>query len=78
MTMTILIENADTLEFLTRDGRWTKHAGEAATYRTSTLAKEFGTAAPIGRFNVVGAFKNSPQLTNLDEGCGISVKEGAV
>jgi hypothetical protein len=68
--MTILIENADTQEYLTKDGRWTKKSQEAATYRTSTLAREFAAAAPIGRFNVIGSFKSTGQLVSLDEGVG--------
>jgi hypothetical protein len=68
--MRILIENAETLQYLTADGAWTKEPNAAATYRTSTVAKEHGKTAPIGRFNVIGAFKNSPQITNLDDGCG--------
>ena len=67
--MTIFIENAETLEFLTKDGRWTKNFDKAAIYRTSTSARQFGAAASIGRFNVIGGFRNSPQLVNLDEGC---------
>lgn len=68
--MTIFVENAETLEYLGKDGRWTKKVDQAATYGTSTLAKEYGISAPIGRFNIIGAFRNSPQVVNLDEGCG--------
>jgi len=69
--MTIFIENADTQEFLSREGAWTKHFEKAATYRSSTLAKAFAQTAQIGRFNVIGGFHNSPQLVNLDEGQGV-------
>jgi hypothetical protein len=72
--MTIYIENADTQELLTKDGRWTRSRDKAANYRTSNLAKQTGAAASIGRFNVIGAFRNSPQITNLDEGCGVAAK----
>jgi hypothetical protein len=68
--MKIFIENASTLEFLTREGRWSKNKKEAAVYTSSAQAKTFGKSSPIGRFNVVGFFANSPQLTNLDDGCG--------
>src|ERR1044071_10505053 len=37
--MTILIENAETHEYLTRDGRWTRKLEPDATFRTSPLAK---------------------------------------
>ena len=72
--MTILIENAETREFFGKDGRWSKKVNEAATYRTSTLAREHGVTIPIARFNIVGVFKNSPQMVNLDEGHGAGSK----
>ena len=68
--MTILVENADTLEYLTTDGRWTKKMDQAATYRSSTLAKASANSAAIGRFNIIGANQKSSQIVNLDEGCG--------
>jgi len=68
--MTILVENAETFEYLTADGRWTKKIDQAATYRSSTLAKASATGAAIGRFNIIGAVRKSSQIVNLDEGCG--------
>lgn len=68
--MNILIENAETCELLTAKGTWTRNQKDAATYRTTTLAMKHGETAPIGRFNVIGTFSKSPQITNLDEGCG--------
>jgi hypothetical protein len=68
--MTILIENAETQEYLTRDGRWTRKMDQAATFRTSTLAKESAVTFPIGGFNIIGGFPTSAQLVNLDEGVG--------
>lgn len=70
--MRIQIENAETLELLTKEGKWTRQREDAATYRTTTVAKEFGTGAAIGRFNVIGTFAKSGQIANLDEGCGTS------
>jgi hypothetical protein len=66
--MKICIEDASTLQFLTPNGRWTKHTKEAITFPNSQLAKQAGAKLPITRFNVVGFFKDSPQLTNLDDG----------
>lgn len=68
--MKILIEDAATLEYYTRDGRWSRNKKDAVTFASSALAKASGKNAPIGRFNIVGFFSDSPQLTNLDEGCG--------
>jgi hypothetical protein len=68
--MTILIENAETHEYLTKDGRWTRKMDQAATFQTSTLAKQSATGFPIGGFNIVGVFRTSAQLVNLDAGRG--------
>lgn len=68
--MRILIENAETSEFLTAQDEWTHDAKRATTYATTTSAKEHGSAAKIGKFNVIGIFANSSQITNLDDGCG--------
>lgn len=68
--MKILIEDAATLEYYTREGRWSRNKKDAVTFASSAQAKASGESAPIGRFNIVGFFSNSPQLTNLDEGCG--------
>jgi hypothetical protein len=72
--MKILIEDAQTLEYYTAAGRWTKNAKEAATFPNSASAKHAGAKAPISKFNVVGFFSNSPQLTNLDDGVGAGAK----
>jgi hypothetical protein len=68
--MKIHVENAETLELLTPSGDWTTNINKAAIYSNSTTAKHAGAAAPIGKFNVIGTFRNFPQITNLDEGCG--------
>jgi hypothetical protein len=75
--MKILIEDAQTLKFLAVDGSWTAKSADAAGYRSSTVAKEAGARVQVGRFNVVGIFKNSPQITNLDEGCGLRGERAA-
>jgi hypothetical protein len=72
--MRIIIENAETNEFLTADGTWTKDAKHAMAYQTSEKAKERGSQVAMGRFNVVGSFSVWPQLTNLDEGIGTKPK----
>jgi hypothetical protein len=75
--MKILIENTETLEMLTSAGAWTKNTKQAATYPSSTIAKQTGAAAAIGKFNVIGRFANSAQITNLDEGCGTAGPKSA-
>ena len=66
--MTILVENAETFEYLANDGRWTRNMDQAATFRTSTLAKQSAIGLPIGEFNIIGRFRTSPQVMNLDDG----------
>jgi hypothetical protein len=68
--MRIIIEDAETLQFLTMDGGWTGDSARAATFANSDAARERGVTLPIGEFNIVGAFSKSPQLTNLDNGSG--------
>jgi hypothetical protein len=51
-------------------GRWTRKMDQAATFRTSTLAKQSAVAFPIGEFNIIGTFRTSAQLVNLDDGIG--------
>jgi len=68
--MKIIIEHSDQSQFLSANGRWTPRQKEAAMFPTSASAKQAGAKAAIGLFNVIGCFSNSPQITNLDDGCG--------
>jgi hypothetical protein len=72
--MKILIEDPTTAKFLAANGSWTKNSKDAFAYTSSTLARQAGEKISMGHFNVVGAFSNSPQLTNLDEGWGLQGK----
>jgi hypothetical protein len=68
--MNILIENAETQEFLASDGCWTKKSSQGASFATTRAAQTAGKKEPIGRFNVVGQFDGSEQFFNLDCGSG--------
>jgi hypothetical protein len=64
--MNILIENADTREFLASDGRWTKEPRLGATFATTRAAHTAAKREPIGQFNIVGHFGGTEQYFNLD------------
>jgi hypothetical protein len=67
--MNILIENADTQEFLASDGHWTKQSSLGASFATTRAAQTAAKKEPIGKFNIVGHFGGTEQFFNLD--CGI-------
>jgi len=68
--MNILIEDADTLEFLAGDGKWTKIASEGRCFEGSRFAVQAAKQEPIGRFNIVSFIPQSGQFINLDHGRG--------
>jgi hypothetical protein len=68
--MNILIENAETLEFLTANGQWTKKPGKGSCFETTGSAFEVAKREPIGMFNIVQFFALNNQLVNLDHGSG--------
>jgi len=71
--MNILIENADTQEFLASDGRWTKKASLGSSFATTRAAHTAAKREPIGKFNIVGHFVGTEQYFNLDCGSGKGV-----
>jgi hypothetical protein len=74
--MNILIENAETQEFLASDGRWTKKSSQGASFATTRAAQSAAKKEPIGKFNIVGQFGESEQLFNLDCGSGKGASSG--
>ena len=68
--MNILIENADTREFLAGDGHWTKESSLGASFATTRAAHNAAKREPIGKFNIVGQFAGTEQFFNLDRGSG--------
>jgi len=68
--MNILIENAETQEFLASDGRWTKETSQGASFATTRAAHAAAKRQPIGNFNIVGHFGGTEQFFNLDCGSG--------
>jgi len=68
--MNILIENYDTLEYLTVAGQWTKDPLEGRCFPITTAAVQVARREPIGKFNIVCHIPKTDQMINLDHGRG--------
>jgi hypothetical protein len=68
--MDILIENAETLEYLTSNGLWTKNAEKGKCFAVSNAAFAAAKLEPIGKFNIVCYIAQSKQIINLNHGRG--------
>ena len=75
--MNILIENAESLEFLTSDNKWTKKAAAAKCFGRTLVAFEAAKKEMIGKFNIVGYIPASQQMVNLEHGRGKGAPEVA-
>ena len=72
--MYILIENAESREYLANNGEWTKNADEGRDFGATQAAFEAATSAPIGRFNIVCYILQKPSfiVITLLQGNGTS------
>jgi len=68
--MNILIENAESLEFFTTGGIWSKSAAEGKVFRTTMTAFTAAKQEAIGKFNIVCHIPQTNQFVNLDHGKG--------
>jgi len=68
--MNILIENAETLEYLTTGGQWTKNVAEGKTFAARAAAFDVAKLELIRKFNVVCYIPQTKQFINLDHGRG--------
>lgn len=68
--MNILIENVDTLEYLTNNGQWTKNAAEGKNFEARQAAFEVAKQEPINQFNIVCYIAQTRQFINMDHGNG--------
>jgi hypothetical protein len=70
--MNILIENAESREYLANNGEWTKNANEGRDFGSTQAAYEAATSAPIGRFNIVCYILQKPRfiIITMDQGTG--------
>lgn len=72
--MNILIENAETLQFLDGDGRWTKDVAKGKNFLATQLAYLAAKKEPIGKFNIVSYIAQTRQFINLNHGKGRGVE----
>lgn len=75
--MSILIENADSLEFLTANGTWTKNAAEGKHFGTTVTAFDAAKKESVGKFNIVCHIAQTNQFINMHHGKGKGAAETA-
>ncbi len=68
--MNILIEDAETLEYLAGDNKWTKKVSEGRTFKATEAAYQVAKKEPIGRFNIVFYIAQTEQFINMNHGRG--------
>ena len=73
--MNILIENAESREYLGNNGQWTKYANEGRDFGATQVAYEAATREPIGKFNIVCYIVQKPKciIITMDHGLGQGV-----
>jgi hypothetical protein len=68
--MNILIENAESMEYLTSNGLWTKNAAEGKSFEGTEMAYKAAKKESIGKFNIVFYISQTKQFVNLNHGRG--------
>ena len=68
--MNILIEEAETLQYLAPNSQWTRNVSDGRTFGATRTALEVAKHEPIGRFNIVYYIPQTGQFINLDHGRG--------
>jgi len=68
--MNILVENHDTLEYLTEAGEWTKNPLAGRHFPATATAFQAARREAIGKFNIVCHIPATDQFINLDHGRG--------
>jgi len=74
-SMNIMIENADSLEYLTVDNHWSKIAAEGKHFPRTGAAFDVAKKEAIGKFNIVGYVSETRQFINLNHGRGRGLPE---
>jgi len=73
--MNILIENCDTLEYLTEAGQWTKNPRDGKCFPATKAAVRAAKCEAIGKFSIVCHIPQTDQFINLDHGRGKGLAE---
>ena len=74
-SVNIMIENADSLEYLTVDNHWTKIAADGKHFPRTGAAFDVAKKEAIGKFNIVGYVSETRQFINLNHGRGRGLPE---
>jgi len=74
--MNILIEDAETLQYLTHDGRWTNNVTDGKTFQATEAAFQVAKREPIRKFNIVCYIPQTRQFINMDHGRGRGAETG--
>ncbi|HTV39253.1 MAG TPA: hypothetical protein VMF08_01650 [Candidatus Sulfotelmatobacter sp.] len=69
--MRILIQNAETLEYLTDENNWSKNPLKGKQFSASRLAFRAAKLEAIAEFNIVCCVPKTNEIINLDHGRGI-------
>lgn len=69
-SMNILIEDAETLEYLTSTSQWTKQVAKGKDFGATGDALAAAKKETMGRFNIVGYIAETKQFINLNHGKG--------
>ena len=75
--MNILIEDAETLQYLTSNSQWTKNASEGKNFGATEAAFQVAKKEPIGRFNIDFYIPQTRQFINMDHGRGKGLAEAS-
>lgn len=73
--MNILIENSETIEYLTPTGQWTKNPLNGKRYPATKIAFLAAKQEAIGKFNIVCHIPGTNQFINLDHGRGAGTSD---
>ena len=73
--MNILIEDAESLQYLTSENKWTKNPVEGRDFGMTGNAADFAKKEPIGKFNIVAYISATRQFINMDHGRGKGIPE---
>jgi hypothetical protein len=74
-SMHILIENEETMKYLTRENDWSKNPLKGKQFPSGELAFSTARQEVIGKFNIVCYIPETNQFINLKHGKGIRKPE---
>lgn len=68
--MNILIEDAEKLQYLTSNNKWSKKPADGKNFEQTASALAAAKLETMGEFNIVGYICGNDQLFNLGHGHG--------